>query len=280
MFSGYTSPRTGKFTSSALYKLWGKGRMQEFWTYLVLYIVLFGAMFSLFFIRFKKFTISNKLGNWGRAFFFIVPFIVLPLLALDPHLATRGPWFCKICPSGTVFAAIPQFLMNALPKSFFPLFGLPTTSPFIPYGFAGYQDIRAMGQSMFAIKISMLVLLIWVTTLSKRVFCKFACPIGTFFSFFTYFSAVRIHVDLDKCKGEQCNVCKAVCPMDIKIYQEGSLSHCIGCLECVNKCPQGAAQVIRPSYLNFLIPRKRYTIATVPEKQLKCSGCSDCTEDK
>lgn len=273
MFTGYKSARTGNFVSSPLSNLWNSGKMTEFWSFTALYVLLFGAMFSLFFIRFKKFTISNKLGNWGRAFFFIVPFIILPLLAIDPHLATRGPWFCKLCPSGTVFAAIPQFLFNALPKDVFPFLGLPANSAFIPYGMASYQDIRPMGQVMFAIKISMLVLLLWVTTLSKRVFCKFVCPIGTFYSFFTYFSAIRVVVDHDKCKGESCNICKAVCPMDIKIYEEGSLSHCIGCLECVNRCPHEAAQVIRPSYFNFLIPRKRYTIATIPTQQKTCSNC-------
>jgi polyferredoxin len=264
MFSGYTSPRTGNFTSLSLRDLWAYGRMTRFWTFLIAHLLLFGAIFSLFFFKFKKFTISNKLGNWGRAFFFIVPFILLPLLVSDAHLATRGPWFCKLCPAGSVFAAIPQFLGNALPKSFFPFMGLPQESPLIPYGMSSYQDIRSMGQAMFAIKISMLVLLLWVTTLSKRVFCKFACPIGTFYSFFTYFSSIRVVVNKDICRGESCNICRAVCPMDIKIYEEGSLSHCIGCLECVNRCPHEAAQVLRPSYFNFLIPRSRYTIATIP----------------
>jgi ferredoxin-type protein NapH len=225
------------------------------------YLGIFGAIFVLFFLKFKKFTISVKLSNWGRFFFFLFPFLIFPLFVVDPVLNTGGPWFCKVCPSGTTFAAIPQFLINALPKDMFPLFGLARNSPFIPYGMASYQDIRGMGQVMFGLKISSLILLLWVTMLSKRVFCKFACPIGFIYSGFNYFSAVRVVVDKEKCKGEKCNVCWKVCPMDIKLYEHGATSHCIGCLECVDRCPFKAAQLVRPSFLNFMFSRNKYAIA-------------------
>jgi len=260
MFAGYVNDK-GKYVSSPLMKLFGKGRFAEFYRWLALYIVIFGALFALFFLKFKRFTIGNHFANWLRVFFFLVPFIIFPFFVTDPALSIRGPWFCKICPSGTTFAAIPQFLFAALPKSVFPLFGLDTSSPFIPYGLASYSDIRPMGQVMFGLKISMLVLFIWVSTLSKRVFCKVMCPIGFFYSGFNYFSAVRVVVDKKTCRSEKCNVCWKVCPMDIKLYDKESTSHCIGCLECVSRCPFKAAKLVRPSFLEWVFSRRHYTIA-------------------
>lgn len=260
MFSGYVG-KSGSRISSPLRNLLEKGRMSEFYLWLVAYGVIFAALFSLFLLPFKKFTIGNHFANWGRVFFFLVPFIIFPLFANDPNMQLRGPWFCKICPSGTTFAALPQFLFNALPKSAFPLFGMKPDSPFIPYGLANYQDIRPMGQVMFALKIVSFVLVIWITTLSKRVFCKFVCPIGMFFSGFNYFSAIRVVVDKEICKGEKCNVCWKVCPMDIKLYDKEATSHCIGCLECVSRCPFHAAKVVRPSFFNWLISAKSYSVA-------------------
>jgi ferredoxin len=49
--------------------------------------------------------------------------------------------------------------------------------------------------------------------------------------------------------------------MDIKLYDKGATSHCIECLECVTRCPHKAAQLVRPSYLNWLFPRRSFTIA-------------------
>ncbi len=254
----WTSPM---FAGMSLRQMSYSGLSTRAIIWIAIYLGIFGVLFALFFIKFKKFTISVKFSNWGRFFFFLFPFLLFPLLVVDPELNTGGPWFCKLCPSGTTFAAIPQFLINALPRDFFPFLGLDRQSPFIPYGMASYQDIRGMGQVMFGLKMSSLVLLLWVTMLSKRVFCKFACPIGFIYSGFNYFSAVRVVVDKEICKGEKCNVCWKVCPMDIKLYERGATSHCIGCLECVDRCPFKAAQLVRPGFLNFLFSRKHYLIA-------------------
>ncbi len=260
----WTSP---VFAGSPLRKMLSRGQMSRFYLWLSLYIIIFGGLFSLFFLKVKKFTIGNKLSNYGRFFFFLIPFILFPLFVIDPVLGTKAPWFCKLCPSGTLFAAIPQFLINSFPKSWFPPFGLAANSPFVPYGMSSYQDIRPMGQIMFGLKISMLILIVWIFTHSKRAFCKFVCPIGFIYSGFNYFSAVRIVIDKEICKAEKCNVCWKACPMDIKLYDRGSTSHCIGCLECVTRCPYKAAKIVRPSYLNWLFPRRSFNIAA--RKQLE-----------
>ena len=254
----WTSPM---FAGTSLRKLLSRENYSQFYLWLFIYLVFFGGLFSLYFIKIKPLTMGLKLSNYGRFFFFLIPFIIFPLFVNDPELYTRGPWFCKLCPSGSTFAALPQFLMAALPKNFFPPFGLSPSSPYIPYGMQSYQDIRPMGQIMFGIKISMLVALVWIFTISKRAFCKFACPIGFFYSGFNYFSAVRVVVDKETCKAEKCNICWKVCPMDIKLYERGATSQCIGCLECVARCPHKAAKLVRPTFLNWLFSRKSFNIA-------------------
>ena len=265
----WTSP---VFATKPLRKMLGSKEFNSFYLWIGLYIVIFGAVFSPFFIKkIKKFTIGNTLANYGRFFFFLILFLLFPLFVEDPSLGTNGPWFCKLCPSGSLFAAIPQFLINSFPRSWFPPFGLQPNSPFVPYGMSSYQDIRSMGQVMFGLKITMLILLIWVFTRSKRAFCKFACPIGFIYSGFNYFSATRVVIDKEICKAEKCNICWKICPMDIKLYDRGSTSHCIGCLECVTRCPHKAAQLVRPSYLNWLFPRRSFTIATKKNVEAKAN---------
>jgi ferredoxin-type protein NapH len=169
----------------------------------------FGFLQDLLFrLRTPKLTLSNRLG-WLR-------YVVLALLVgLVPYL-TLEPWFCKLCPAGTIQAGIPWLLLR--------------------------PDLRSMIGWLFWLKIGLLLLfLAWMIS-TKRPFCRFICPLGAIYSPFNRVSAFQITVDKEACA--ECSRCQQVCPVDIRAIPEGVKGGaCVRCLECVRVCPTGAIQV-------------------------------------
>ncbi len=76
----------------------------------------------------------------------------------------------------------------------------------------------------------------------NRAFCKYVCPITVFLKPMSYFSALRIKCDKDKCIA--CGKCRKVCPMDVDMTDNSRKrkngTECILCMECVKICPTKA----------------------------------------
>ncbi len=76
----------------------------------------------------------------------------------------------------------------------------------------------------------------------NRAFCKYICPVTVFLKPMSYFSALRITCDPDKCVS--CGKCKKVCPMDVDVLDNSRKrengTECILCMECVKNCPKDA----------------------------------------
>lgn len=76
----------------------------------------------------------------------------------------------------------------------------------------------------------------------NRAFCKYICPITVFLKSMSYFSAMRITCDKEKCVS--CGKCKRVCPMDVDMTDNTRSrkngTECIICMECVEQCPKKA----------------------------------------
>lgn len=76
----------------------------------------------------------------------------------------------------------------------------------------------------------------------NRAFCKYICPVTTFLKPMSYFSLIRIKVDINKCIN--CNTCVKACPMDVDMLNPNRSrtngTECILCLECAKTCPQQA----------------------------------------
>ena len=73
-----------------------------------------------------------------------------------------------------------------------------------------------------------------------RTYCNTICPVGTFLSFFSRFSWLKIKFDVDKCKN--CSLCtkncKAAC-IDFKTHSV-DYSRCVVCGDCIESCKFGA----------------------------------------
>jgi len=137
---------------------------------------------------------------------FIVLFIVLGVAwyAMDTV-------FCKLCPSGSLFGAIPFYMQNL---------GISVGKPFYIHMFT-------------------LALTIALALLISRFWCRYLCPMGAIAGAFNKVSIVNINLDKKKCK--KCFVCLEACGMGItKLKDIGGSTDCILCGRCVEACPEKA----------------------------------------
>lgn len=144
--------------------------------------------------------------------------ILLPALAVN-MVGQGDPWFCKwICPSGTFFAGLPLVL--------------------------GSQVLREAAGWLFGWKMLLLCVLLLLSVLSFRPFCKFLCPLGAIYGFFNPISLYRYRADEALCT--HCSACQKACPMGLVPYKTPNHPECIRCMACVKSCPVGA--LVAPTF--------------------------------
>lgn len=133
--------------------------------------------------------------------------VLLGVVLIIPFL-TLQPWFSKLCPMGTLIAGLPWVTIN--------------------------PEIRLMVGGLFWVKVAILLLVVVLSVLSKRPFCRVLCPLGAIFSLFNRVSILRLSWNEDGCS--HCDKCSRICPMDISIYKDANSHNCIRCLDCT-QCP-------------------------------------------
>ncbi|HOL39376.1 MAG TPA: 4Fe-4S binding protein [Dictyoglomaceae bacterium] len=144
----------------------------------------------------KKMHIENRFATlirWG---------VLISMVIFIPYI-TLEPWFCKLCPAGTLEAGIPQVLLN--------------------------PPLRNLIGTLFVINIAILMLFILLSIMISRPFCRFICPLGTILSAFNKVSYYHLEVS-PNCT--ECNLCKKECPVNIEVYKDPNSPHCIRCHEC------------------------------------------------
>lgn len=150
-----------------------------------------------------------RLPGWAR----FGKYATLLILVILLPLITKVHWFSRLCPVGTLEGGIP---LQILPPGGAPL-----------------------GAGVFFwIKIAILaVFLLWMMV-TKRPFCRAACPLGAIFALFNPVSLYRMDVDRSACNN--CGKCREVCPVDIDITDNPNSPECIRCLDCKKACPLNA----------------------------------------
>lgn len=144
--------------------------------------------------------------------------VLLPMVAA-PELAP--PWFCKyLCPAGTLLGGIPQLIAN--------------------------EGLRASVGGLFMWKALVLALVLALSVLISRPFCKYLCPLGAIYALFARVSLVRLTLDPAKCIS--CGACDRACPMSIAVMPSPEMGvavgvgcgECIKCGRCRDVCPTNA----------------------------------------
>jgi ferredoxin-type protein NapH len=127
---------------------------------------------------------------------------------------TAEPWFCKLCPDGSLIAGIPLVLFDRT------------------------GDLRALVGWHYYMKVAILITIIVFSISIKRFFCRTFCPVGAIYSIFNRFSLLKLHVDDNRCI--KCESCQIKCPMHVPVYRSPGNIDCIRCLDCVKVCPTNA----------------------------------------
>ena len=138
--------------------------------------------------------------------------ILLPMFAVD--IVGQGqPWFCKyICPSGTLMGGVPLIAAN--------------------------EGLRAAVGWLFAWKGTILAVLLVLSVLVYRPFCRYLCPLGALYGLANPIAFYRFEVERGKCTS--CKACQKACGLDIPVYERPNSLECIRCGRCLNVCPTGA----------------------------------------
>ncbi len=154
----------------------------------------------------KKYKIPQKM-NYIKYFFLAVFVVILPLLIVD-KFGFGTLWFCKyICPAGTLEAGIPMIMLQ--------------------------PELRANLGLVFYNKLTIMIFFIFWSVIASRPFCRTTCPLGAFYSLFSRFKVVRLHLNEENCT--KCEACHNVCPMGVKFNESPDDLECISCLACMNK---------------------------------------------
>ena len=141
------------------------------------------------------------------------------LVVLLPILYTNVPFFCKyVCPAGTLFGAIP--LLSA------------------------EQLLSDQIGPLFFWKLTVLVVLLLVSLLISRPFCRYLCPLGGLYGLFNRVALVRLRYDATACTG--CDRCVPPCAMGIDPRTQFDSVECIRCGRCANVCPTHALRLGLP----------------------------------
>jgi len=164
----------------------------------------FGMLHDLFSPSNRKREIKTK-NQWFVKYGILFLTLALAWFALDTV-------FCKFCPSGSLFAAIPYRLLNP-----------------------GHSELGLY----FYIHMLTLALTIILALLISRFWCRYLCPLGAIVGAFNKVSMVNISLDEKRCK--KCFVCLKACGMGITKQEDiGNSTDCILCGRCVEACPEKA----------------------------------------
>ena len=169
-----------------------------------------------FFRKLKKLP-GDKFLKWLKFVILVLFVIILPLFAVDAF-GQGSPWFCEyICPSGTLGAGIPLTVLN--------------------------EGLRSIVGWLYAWKVAILVVIIFLSILVYRPFCRYLCPLGAIYGLFNKISLYRYRIDETKCTS--CGACQKACKIDIKTFENPNSIECIRCGDCIKSCPHNA---IKKSY--------------------------------
>ena len=160
--------------------------------------------------------ISTFRGDWLlrklKYVIFLVFVILLPMFVVD-MLGQGAPYFCKlICPAGTLEGGIPLVLLNSAMRT-------------------------AVGW-LYAWKNVLLVVIVLLSVVIYRPFCKYICPLGAVYSVFNPIAVFRYRVDKEACI--HCGACVKACKMQVDPSETPNHPECIRCGSCKKVCPTGA----------------------------------------
>ncbi len=158
----------------------------------------------------KKLRIPAVFG-WGKYVSLVVLVLILP-----PIL--KEPFFCTLCPAGSLEAGIPIVTQAWVESKFGAVSSFGTS--FGVLGMVGWW---------FWFKIGILVSLIAAAVFIRRPFCRMACPLGAILGMF---NRISLLVHPKPAADGRIRLNLRNCPVGIVHPDNVDSHHCIKCREC------------------------------------------------
>ena len=154
---------------------------------------------------------GDKILRWLKFVILGVFVIAMPLFIVDDVF----PWFCKlICPSGMAIGGIPLMSVN--------------------------EGLRSAAGNFTVLKLCLLTVIVLLSIVMYRPFCKYLCPLGAIYGVLNLVSVYKYSVDETKCND--CGACVKTCRMGVDIRKNPNSIECIRCGDCRAVCPKEAIQ--------------------------------------
>ncbi len=180
-------------------------------------------------LRKRKRLPLHHILKYGK-YLVLLLFVVVGSLFLFGGFA-KIPAFCKyICPSGTLFGALPLLLANG--------------------------QLRSQAGGLFFWKLGVLLFILVLSVKVYRPFCQYLCPLGAIYGLFNRFSLVQIRWEEEKCVS--CGSCERACPVSLTVREISRSPECIRCGKCVSACPEKCLRFSgqsRASFREDTVPR-------------------------
>ena len=182
------------------------------------YVCPMGLLQDLLYrIKTPKFVVRFRFARFVKYIVLIVFVITLPYAVRHELSGLGAPWFCKIlCPSGTIFGAIPLL--------------------------AGNNSLLEFAGAQLALKMSIAAGIVISAAIIYRPFCRILCPLGAFYSLFSKIAFLRMRCNKDKCTS--CGSCAEVCDIKLNPAQNPNSPECVHCGNCVNACKARALRYL------------------------------------
>jgi len=178
------------------------------------YLCPFGLVQDLMYkIKSRKFKMLNCLKY--IKYVVLVYFVILVPTVFVSKVGLGDPGFCKyICPSGTLFGAIPLLIKN--------------------------PGLRSALGLLFSWKMFVLVCILFTSIFVYRIFCRMLCPLGIIYGLFNRFSFLGYEINHEKCTD--CGACSKVCKIDLNPTHSLNSIECIRCGDCKSSCQLSAIE--------------------------------------
>jgi polyferredoxin len=141
--------------------------------------------------------------------------VILPM-ALTGAMGYGEPWFCRIlCPAGTLQASS---LLGLIP------------------------ELREQLGGVFALKVAVLSLVLGLSAVSFRPYCRGLCPLGAIYGWFNRYSLIGLEHHPHLCTD--CEECARGCLSGLDPRTDQASTECLRCLSCATeRCTRGALRV-------------------------------------
>lgn len=156
-------------------------------------------------------------------------------------------------------------------------------------------DVWLKGGITLVVAVVTFVVLFVLAFKNGRTYCNTICPVGTVLGFLSRYSWLKPVIDTSKCNG--CGLCARNCKASCIDSKNHAIdySRCVVCLDCIDKCRQGAIKYVprsksnqAPSGASADKGRRAFVTATAmvagagiaKAQQLKMDGGFATIEDK